>query len=323
MPLKYVPLDCAFMTYECNQRCNYCYLKYWSKFQKNSKVIPFDTVTKFFLELKNNGVNTIHLTGGEPLTLPYISELLLFLRQNGFCVSITTNMGLMTDALAKIIKTVHIDNIRVSLNGYKERHNSIVDVPGAFENALRWIVYFKNNGTRVFVNYVVTNRNYQDLELMDKLFTKIGVNVSFAYVLIPFIDNVEKTSLLWLNNEQIDKMLSYLKQTNRLSFQEPRMCGIAKKSVVLGSDGSIYPCSQLLTPCGNITKEKFDDIWNKSYLLEELRNVSLDQLKTDETGKYYGDNCIACNKIWSNDYFEPHQYEKILIKRIELYESSK
>jgi radical SAM protein with 4Fe4S-binding SPASM domain len=40
-------------------------------------------------------------------------------------------------------------------------------------------------------------------------------------------------------------------------------CSAGENLVAIGADGAVYPCLQLLSPIGNLVKQRFSDVWSR------------------------------------------------------------
>ena len=84
------------LTTACNFKCLYCFNE--GEANKEVRIKSLDNLKKVITVAKNFGVNSIKLTGGEPLLYPKIEELLAFLQESNIgYYDLTTNISLLTD----------------------------------------------------------------------------------------------------------------------------------------------------------------------------------------------------------------------------------
>lgn len=83
----------------CNLNCSFCDTK-WA----NEKNVSFVIMTaKDILDyVKEQGIDNVTLTGGEPLLAPYVEELISLLTGNGYNVEIETNGSVELDKFIDI-----------------------------------------------------------------------------------------------------------------------------------------------------------------------------------------------------------------------------
>lgn len=88
-------MDIAFnITRKCNKNCDYCYL------DLTREDLPFDNIKEIFRSIK---VNTVTLTGGEPLIHPDIENIISFVSKKGYHIHLLTNGILLTGSTLDVI----------------------------------------------------------------------------------------------------------------------------------------------------------------------------------------------------------------------------
>lgn len=112
----------------------------------------------------------IGITSTEPLLYREIIPCIEYVRKNGMEMLITTG-GFLLPRFAKDFVRVGLKRLFVSLDGPPVVHNQIRGVKDSFERAtegIRQIAQFKSESVvsdpKVFVNYTISNHNYQYLE---------------------------------------------------------------------------------------------------------------------------------------------------------------
>ncbi|MBO6271433.1 radical SAM protein [bacterium] len=119
----------------CNQRCRQCYIDF--PLTKNIKdFIKVDTVKKALLELKENNIRCIYLTGAEPMTHPDFNSILrLCLEKANVCIF--TNASFINEKKARFLKKVEKELnkkiiFKLSFAHYDEIKNDNVRSRGAY-----------------------------------------------------------------------------------------------------------------------------------------------------------------------------------------------
>ena len=122
-----------YLTDRCNLRCAHCWISPRYSLKKDAG-IPILPLKKTIQEAKIIGLNTVKLTGGEPLLYENIDKLLLFLKDEDLGISIETNGTLIDKASAALFKKCSVRQVAVSLDAAsKEIHERIRGVSGCFE----------------------------------------------------------------------------------------------------------------------------------------------------------------------------------------------
>src|SRR5882724_13571896 len=112
----------------CNCRCVMCDI--W-KANSEKKEISTEELSKHISAFKKLGVKQVALSGGEALMHSNLWKFCEQLKSIGVKISLLST-GLTLKANASEI-VAHCDDVIVSLDGSKEAHNRIRNIPNAFE----------------------------------------------------------------------------------------------------------------------------------------------------------------------------------------------
>ena len=101
----------------CNQRCKGCYIDF--PVTKNVKdFLPVDKIKNALSDIRNNDLECIYLTGGEPMTHPDFNTILrLCLKRCNVCIC--TNSSFLNEKKIRFLKKVEDEG------GINEVHNQI------------------------------------------------------------------------------------------------------------------------------------------------------------------------------------------------------
>ena len=156
------------ITYKCNLKCTHCGA---IKFKKNERLDNKQKIIKYISPF----VKQIDLLGGEPLTNPFVFNIINNLKENKIKVRIITN-GQFSDDIAKKLIDTKIDIILVSIDGLDNENDKIRGI-GSWKNAISFIQslikYNKvNNLSIIGVNVVLNKKNFFNIDkLIDYLST--------------------------------------------------------------------------------------------------------------------------------------------------------
>ena len=118
-----------FLTFRCTLHCDYCALKYIDgKYPKSSEITLSDW--KRIVKSFPRKIREVKITGGEPMIMPYFTELVNWLVDEGYFVLIITNLTVMklfrlSDKIlisATEHKSTNHDKWRLNYEFYKNRH---------------------------------------------------------------------------------------------------------------------------------------------------------------------------------------------------------
>lgn len=157
------PLIIAWvLTKRCNLKCKHC-----SSYLNKDKIDPaflMDIAKK----LASSDAMIIIISGGEPLLVPNIEEIISLLKSAGKKIVLNTNALVLSDKLDFVLKS-GIDNIAISFDSHiAEEHDLIRGKNGSFQKALNALQSIKlrreNNTPYITVRFVVMKNNYQKMK---------------------------------------------------------------------------------------------------------------------------------------------------------------
>jgi sulfatase maturation enzyme AslB (radical SAM superfamily) len=152
-------LACGFyITSKCNFACRFCNI--WRinpAFQ-----FEFDKSEKIIKELGEMKLIYLSFSGGEPLLVPYIFDLLSLAKNSGILYThLVSNGFLMDKTKAKEIRNSRLSEISFSLDGNENEHDANRGVKGAFKGVLSAIdlVIRHSPDTNIVLNTIIDPRN--------------------------------------------------------------------------------------------------------------------------------------------------------------------
>jgi len=316
----------------CNLRCQHCYQDDfskrndldWSGLKKVS-----DNLLATLQEWDKKAC--IHLTGGEPLLKPELFLLLDELNQKSFVEElgiITNGLLIDRDRIKKLSAFSKLKKIKISLDGADAETNDSIRQKGTFKKIIENLPLIKReNHLEIIFMFTVMRRNFRSLTSFFKLCQELGVNGFIIERFIPLgkgrdrMDEVlgkeEWRELIKILSDLIsiedeNSLLPY--QAFQVSFhgKEPELLGapciIGKDGLCIMPEGNIFPCRRFPIPIGNLLNDSLKTIWEKSEILEKLRQK--ENLK-GKCGRCEIKDCKGCRSLalsLTGNYFEedPH-----------------
>jgi SynChlorMet cassette radical SAM/SPASM protein ScmF len=285
------------------------------------------------------GLVAVKLTGGEPLIHPEIHHILDYLGENGLSCGLETNGTILTKEIAQKVSKFKEPFVSVSLDGADaETHESMRGVQGCFESALKGIRNLVQTGLRPQIIMSLTNLNKDHMEGLVRLAESLGAgSVKFNLVQptgrgeemrrsgeAPGIQEAVQLGH-WVETElsqstPLQVVFGHPAVFRPLSriFCSKAGCDVCRIHNILGvlPDGSYSLCGigehvpELIF--GNAARNNLRDVWEKSEVLNELRNGMPDRLLG-----ICGDclmkricrgNCIAINYYRTRNLWAPFWY---------------
>ncbi|MBK7533837.1 MAG: radical SAM protein [Myxococcales bacterium] len=151
------------ITNRCNFTCEHCFREEASK-----EDLALDALEPCLPTLRSLGVQTLALTGGEPILHPRFPALLALLVKEGFRVGLVTNGWHTPRYLAALAP--HKDQIAyvaISLDGHTaSAHDALRARPGSFDAVLASIEAFHQAGYQVNISHVMSRHTASAHDLM-------------------------------------------------------------------------------------------------------------------------------------------------------------
>ncbi|MDT9000907.1 radical SAM protein [Paucibacter sp. APW11] len=309
------------VTNACNLRCKHCYVSSGEPFSLEIGVDAWIDV----IEEARNRYNTVYLSisGGEPLLVPWLPELLQHSKSLGIRTSILSNGMLWTDKRIAEIGS-YVDLVNVSLDGASDTVHDAVRGNGAFRQAIRGIRRLGEAGIEVGINICLMKSNIADIEAnFHNLIQSLPFKVS-----VLFAKFVEEGRGLENRNEAVapDAMARLLP---KLSMQflgtgwQPTSptkrisCGFGKL-YALYANGDVSPCLSPRYIAGNIVAEPVGKVFDRIMLNAKRANVEkLPLCKSCDLRYICGGKCHLpqvttgipihqndCSSKFRNDYYQ-------------------
>lgn len=290
----------------CNCRCVMCDI--W-KANSEKKELSTEEIERHLPAFDKLKVREVVLSGGEALMHNNLWTLCGLLHQHRIKVTLLST-GLLLRKFSKEIVN-HIDEIIVSLDGSKDVHNSIRNIPEAFErlaDGVRSIRELKPD-FKITGRCVLQKANYFDLHNIIGSARAIGLNqISFlpadvSTTAFNHLNSIETStialtsqqiaeftrivedSLLKFEGEYISKFIAespdkmrripgyYRALIGEEKFQSPP-CNAPWVSAVLESDGRLMPCF-FHKPYGLVNGNDFEAVLNSREAIDFRKSLSV------------------------------------------------
>lgn len=155
------------VTRRCNLRCIHCY-SHSADMEYEGELTTEQGIT-LINDLADFGSPVVLFSGGEPLIRKDIFQLAAHATKKGMRAVISTNGTLITEEVAKKLKSIGLSYVGVSLDGMKGTNDRFRGVEGAFDAALTGIRNCKEAGIKVGLRFTINKRNAYDIPGIFKL----------------------------------------------------------------------------------------------------------------------------------------------------------
>lgn len=277
------------ITKKCNLKCKHC-LTDAGNFDSNE----LTTAELFGLidQMREAGSFFITIGGGEPLLRDDLFEVIKYARENFIAVSIVTSGLLIDEANAKKLDAFKLDTITVSLDGLEKNHDQIRGV-GNFRKTIDKIKILRKNckTAKLAARITINSLNINEYKELIGLAEDLSLDLMRFTPLLLLGRAKENQGLLISQDEYIHFLRDIQDVKAKIKLILPNQgddrkwwvspddfgCHCGKEACWITQTGDVYPCiffgDKFLA--GNIKKEKFINLWEKSKSMVELRGNPL------------------------------------------------
>ncbi len=306
------------ITDKCNLKCEYCYV---SSSPYNNNVMRYEKVAELFEILEKNGVNTIQLTGGEPLIHPDIEKILNLATTKFDVIALLSNGVYFPDKILNIIES-NLDKIavQISIDGSNEDINfKVRQIKNTYNKSVQALKKLLSINAILRVVIVVTPNNALDIDDCCKMLKELGIKEiglsiaeesgaagSIEYPnkeiqgLYHYIKSTYGEYFLEVNKKYYD-IISSVKNITEIGIEEtPRNCGAGYRSIAIDPNGNVRPCllvSNKVKFLGNIFEDNYLQMFNDSTVSNIYRKFnfsSMEESKCESCDyRYYCGSCMS------------------------------
>jgi radical SAM protein with 4Fe4S-binding SPASM domain len=301
------------LTERCNLRCRHCYqsgtvpemgYEEICRAVDNVRSAIQSWVTEYEMEMSPS----FHFTGGEPLLRKDLFEVLSYVRDCGFSVSLMSNGTLIDGDMARRIREAGVNDVQISLDGLETTHD-ILRGRGSFRRTLEGIGNLAAQGVEANINLTVSRINVGQTRELVRLAEELGVSAIAFSRLVP-TGRGKGLSSEALTREEVayfyGELRGYKDNPKVVVTSRDPLAGIAEMNgecpqaempvggcaagifgVTITADGTIMPCRRMDLPIGNIKETSFRELWAGSSVLWSLRRQE----------NYHG-GCESC-RYWA------------------------
>ena len=236
------------VTNRCTRDCPFCF--YTTGYQRHpAEDLSLEFLLKALDTLKALGVNSLVITGGEPLLRRDIIEVIQKAGDLGLRRLLLTNGDLLDKYIIRNLRDCGVEGITLSVNSMQEAE--------MLEESARYLQY--PSTINVTVTTVFSKGNVSELAAIYEWVNDKDWGMIFQPAFIPR-DSKKFDSLSPhnLNEEEWDRIVPILKKWGRRQKtttyvgyifglydrgnSRPRHCSMGRDGFVLDCDGAVYPC---------------------------------------------------------------------------------
>jgi len=270
-------IDIAY-SHACNLKCQHCSA---ARFQKKARKLTPDDLKKLSDEADALGLCQFNISGGEPLIFKDLDEVIAALQPDKFHLSMSTNGHFMTPKLARHLKEIGLDKVKISMDDFDEKlHDANRNNPGAYKKAVDAMLNAQNAELSVVVQTVVTHQNcstdrtLQMANFAQKNGFSLDVMVARA---IGAWEGKHEVLITPEDAEFLRKAHEEYPALHRDTFPSYGMnkgCGCVHSTLHLTPYGDVLPCVFIHISIGNIFEESLADIIKRGQSIKYFKRFN-------------------------------------------------
>jgi len=292
-----------YLSDQCNLSCHHCWISP-SYSESATHGIPLEYLKNTIWEAKTIGLQSVKLTGGEPLLYKDINALLTFLAREGIAIIIESNGTLFERRILETLRSCQVDQISVSLDAAtKGIHDEMRGVKGSFDRTLQGLKLLSEYGFNFQIIMTLQGKNSQEIQKLVSLAKELRAGSLKINHLVPcgrgkrvFRNrenlNPEELMLLYQTVESersshgdldvifdLPVALRSIEDIKRRGIIECRIMNIL--GILANGDFSICGIGQTIDELrmGNLYEDSIVEIWQTHRILMNLRSSLPRQLK--------------------------------------------
>ncbi|NEX21707.1 radical SAM protein [Thiorhodococcus mannitoliphagus] len=262
----------------CNLKCSHCFNTHFKK--KNRRLKPAD-LADLSKQAHKLGLCQFVISGGEPLVLNAIREVIEALNPQLFHLAMSTNGFYLTREMAENLKAWGLDKVKVSLDDFDPtRHDENRKSEGAYDKAMAALFNARDAGLSVTIQTCITHLNCRT-ERTEQMAMFAADNGFVVDVMIAHpIGEWEGRSDLLIDEEdaahlrEINSRIPALHRDTFPTYGIDRGCGCVNSNLHLTRYGDIMPCGFIPISIGNIFEESLKEILDRGLRIKHFKNYN-------------------------------------------------
>ena len=257
----------------CNFKCKHCFI---SKFTRKARVLTPADLKKFSDEAHELGLCQLVLSGGEPLILKDLKDVIAALQPNKFHLSMSTNGYFLTKEMAAKLKSWGLDKVKISIDDFDEKlHDRNRDQEGAYTKAMDALFNARDAGLNVVIQTCISHQNCRT----DRTAQMAKFAQEHDFVVDPIGEWEAKHEVLIDEEDaaylrEVNKQYPALHRDTFPTYGINRGCGCVNSNLHLTQCGEILPCGFLPISLGSIFEESLEEILKRGMSIKHFKEYN-------------------------------------------------
>lgn len=275
---------CWNITCKCNDTCKFCYR------EQNVVELSYQEKKAVIDKVAKAGIKKLTFAGGEPLLVENIKELILYAKQQGLIVSLTTNGILLENNDENLFFLLReLDWLTFSLDGADDIVQSRMSRNKHHASRVIKLLEISRTYTerrcKLKLNTVISSINAGEIKSIVDIVSRYNIERWKLFQFTPVRGNAEKNQALYnISDEKYLYVVNQIKEalkSENVVVSNSNHENIATAYFVIFSNGDIRVSeSQGEKVVGNILSDEICEMWNGGDYCKELHQQRTDFLYT-------------------------------------------
>jgi len=304
------PIHASFeITYNCNYKCKYCFVDSLER-----KTMSFEDIRSVLKKLKEFGVLSLLITGGEVFLHPNIMDIIDFAQKLGFKLTVQTNGSFIDETTAK--KISKYDNLDITISYHssiESDFDGFTQVCGSFKQTIEVSKLLEKHNISYLFKHIVTSENEYSMKENIMFLENNKIPFVVGHDILPNIGDDRDNSKFQVK----EKTIEWLHENSYCNFSKS-YCSACKTKLWISPEGEVYPCELVRKSMGNIIHENLEDIWEGEKAKEVLCSHLFETPEkcTNCNIKDYCNKCLAYSNYdnWGEEFEKFCTVAKIIKK---------
>ena len=251
------------LTYDCNLNCQHCSALVM---KRAAPTLTLDDYKDIVRQAEELDLLSWNITGGEPLIVEWLDDLIPVLKPRTHYISIQTNCMILDEKMALKLAKLGVNCITTSLDSIvAEEHNEFRGSPLSYEKVFEGIRNAKKAGMQVLIGGTVTHQNLRSHELVEMIKKANEVGAIFLFNLAVPCGKWEGQNNMVLRGDDRQYLNNLLEKFPKTSTdhevgRNAIGCPAGVEKVYITPYGDVIPCPFIHISFGNILASSLKEI---------------------------------------------------------------
>ena len=243
------------VTYQCNLACKHCSALV---LDQGKPVMTLENYRHIVEQAKALDVLSWNITGGEPLLVPWLDELVSILKPANHYISIQTNCIQLSEVRAKQLAKLGVNCITTSVDSIDPaEHNEFRGSEKAHSETFQGIANARAAGMQVLIGGIVTHQNLRTEKLRRLIERANEVGAIFLFNLAVPCGNWSKNEDVTLRGTDREFLLNLMDfypgtSTDHEVGRNAIGCPAGMEKIYITPYGEVIPCPFIHVSFGNV-----------------------------------------------------------------------